>query len=191
MGQAPTSQSIAPTGMGQPPQPAAPQMAATPPQQPEQQDGEIPQSAPNIFKPVYDFCEAIEAGEDPSDVGDAIYTFADFLRASNMMPPEWRKVFTEPASTLSQFLSSFAPQIQAEPEYIEQIGQRIMEIEKMYGPEAPGGEPGPSAQQPSNVIEMAPPEPPVPEQEQEQEQEPEPEDEPEGETETEDDEQGE
>jgi hypothetical protein len=94
-----------------------------------------------------------------------IYSFVDFLRANDMLPPEWQNVFIDPATTIDQFLKAFVPHIQPHPQYISEVGQQIMELEEEYGPDNEEGSPGPSAKKPDLQVIDSPTPPASPDEE--------------------------
>jgi hypothetical protein len=151
-------------GLGQPPtqQPQAQAEATDHEAQEFEGELETPQQPPSLIVPIQRFCAAIQQGAPPDVTADLIYSFCDFLRANEMMPPEWRNVYNDPASTIDQFLKAFVPHIQASPEYLAQVGQHFLDLDAEYGPDAEEDSPGPNPK--LQVVDA--PTPPVPDEEQ-------------------------
>jgi len=109
------------------------------------EEGGAPQAPPSLIIPIQRFTSAIADGAPPEIVADLIYSFVDFLRANDMLPPEWRNVYTDPADTIDKFLQAFVPHIQPTRDYLTEVGGYFLENEREYGPDSEDGSPGPSA----------------------------------------------
>jgi hypothetical protein len=140
---APPGATPGPTPGPQPPPGHVPGQSDMPPTQGviEQDEGEEVQQPPSLVIPIQRFVMAMQQDfQDPNHehtrvVADMIYDFAIFMKNNEMMPPEWRGIFDDPAATIGEFLNTFVMPVNPEmanvsEEYLAELGQHIQDIMK-------------------------------------------------------------